>query len=585
VGHRVITNAHVANAGKIFVELGPARVPAKVEKIDDFNDLAVLSIDVEVVAKPLTLAENPPAVGETVYAIGNPEGLEKTISQGLVSGSRLLDGRQLLQITASLSHGSSGGPIFNSHGEVVGVAVGALREGQNLNFAVPVSLLRSLLKSPGNSIQGNALATLEEVERVSERRQNEAYSNEQNSPWQADNAELDRLLHKAFTEAGTDASLLLRVSRAALYEDTDLAVDAAQRAVDLKSSPDAEVALAESLDQKAQWTFNDDNTKGGLLARAEKAARSGVAQTRGASPKALYVLAGILEDQGNNSEAMREFQLALYSVRGDADEELAPAILRGLARCSFFMDKFAESQRWFDQLVAMGKATAWDWSAQADRLSKEMKFPEAAKAYQSAAELGGYYGFWCEAATSYAVAAEKDSVLFCARKCIDAGTGVGGSESNLATAHRQIAEVLNDRGVYLEALSNAKEATALDPNDAFAYDDLGAALTGLHRNQEALNAFQQAIRLSDGRYAWMQFEVGSVYFDMENWEFARQSFQKAAELNPKDAAAAYNVAICYAKQNYFFDAAKWYEEYLRRNPNATDKEDILNRIRILRGSN
>ena len=156
VGQKVITNAHVANAGKIFVELGSARIPTKLEKIDEFNDLAVLGINAELVAKALILAETLPDIGNTVYVIGNPEGFEKTISHGLVSGSREIEGRQLLQITASISHGSSGGPVFNSEGEVVGVAVGAFREGQNLNFAVPVSVLRKRSAGTGSGHTGRS---------------------------------------------------------------------------------------------------------------------------------------------------------------------------------------------------------------------------------------------------------------------------------------------------------------------------------------------------------------------------------------------------------------------------------------------
>ena len=584
VGQKVITNAHVANAGKIFVELGSARIPTKLEKIDEFNDLAVLGINAELVAKALILAEKLPDIGNTVYVIGNPEGFEKTISHGLVSGSREIEGRQLLQITASISHGSSGGPVFNSEGEVVGVAVGAFREGQNLNFAVPVSVLRKLLATTSGSASGNALATLEEMQRVSDRRQNEKYSNDVNSPWQTDTAEIVRLLHKALTEAGTNVEILLRLSKAALYQDWDLAIDAAQRAVDLKSSPEADMALAEALDTKAEWMNNDQTQKRIVLARAEKMAKPGLAQTRSPSSKALYVMANILEDQGSGAEALREFQLALTAPHGETDVDLAPQILRALSRCSFAVGKFEESQRWFDQLSKTGDVNVFDWSAQAERLNQESKYREAGTAYQTAAELGGYYQYWCDAARSYKASSDDDKVLFAARKCIEVGTGENESERALAVAHREIAEVLSDRGVYLEALSHAKEATALASDDAFAYDDLGIALKGLHRNQEALGAFQQAIRLSDGRYPWMQFEVGSAYFEMENWQFARESFQKAAELDSKDPASAYNVALCYAKQGYYMDAAKWYEEYLRRKPDASDRQDILNRIRMLRGS-
>ncbi|MGH9905536.1 MAG: trypsin-like peptidase domain-containing protein [Pyrinomonadaceae bacterium] len=86
------------------------------------------------------------SVGETIYAFGNPEGLTGTMSPGIVSaGLRNTQGRTLLQISAPISSGSSGGPVVDSRGQVVGVALGSLKEGQNLNFAVHASTVRIFL--------------------------------------------------------------------------------------------------------------------------------------------------------------------------------------------------------------------------------------------------------------------------------------------------------------------------------------------------------------------------------------------------------------------------------------------------------
>src|SRR6516225_1013196 len=88
-------------------------------------------------------------VGDSVYAVGNPEGLEGTFSQGIVSGIRESGGDRLLQITAPISPGSSGGPVLNEKGEVIGVSVATFRDGQNLNFAVPSIYLKELLSKAG----------------------------------------------------------------------------------------------------------------------------------------------------------------------------------------------------------------------------------------------------------------------------------------------------------------------------------------------------------------------------------------------------------------------------------------------------
>ena len=89
-------------------------------------------------------------VGETVYAVGNPRGLEGTFSQGIISSIRPVGIDKLIQITAPLSPGSSGGPVLNRKGEVIGVSVLTIRDGQNLNFAIPSIHLSALLAKPAN---------------------------------------------------------------------------------------------------------------------------------------------------------------------------------------------------------------------------------------------------------------------------------------------------------------------------------------------------------------------------------------------------------------------------------------------------
>ncbi len=118
------------------------------------TDLALLSVpgarDAGVPALPLTPEGNLAEVGETVYALGNPEGLVGTISPGIIAAKlRGSQDQARLQITTPISHGSSGGPIVNTRGEVVGVAQGSLSEGQNLNFAIPASLIHRILQRTG----------------------------------------------------------------------------------------------------------------------------------------------------------------------------------------------------------------------------------------------------------------------------------------------------------------------------------------------------------------------------------------------------------------------------------------------------
>jgi S1-C subfamily serine protease len=136
-GGKIVTNEHVARAGSVLVDLGAVRLPVTVQRVDAFNDLALLSASAELAAKPVALSGGLPAPGTAIYTIGNPAGLQRSISTGVtgvVPGVRDFKGRQLLQISSPISPGSSGGPVFNSGGKVVGVTVGVLQAGQNLNF-------------------------------------------------------------------------------------------------------------------------------------------------------------------------------------------------------------------------------------------------------------------------------------------------------------------------------------------------------------------------------------------------------------------------------------------------------------------
>ena len=152
-GDRVVTNLHVVE-GAFRGYIKPVGVNGQhritgIIAMDTDQDLALLSVS-GIAVPPLRLARGGEvAVGEPVYVTGNPGPagfLEGTFSDGLVSGIRDLGaGREWLQISAPISKGSSGGPVLNKHGEVIGVAMGGLEVGQNLNFAIPVKYLTGLL--------------------------------------------------------------------------------------------------------------------------------------------------------------------------------------------------------------------------------------------------------------------------------------------------------------------------------------------------------------------------------------------------------------------------------------------------------
>jgi hypothetical protein len=149
----VATNLHVVAGGaRGFAKIVGQQARYEIEgltAIDAERDLVVLKLS-GARAPKLVLGDSDGAqVGDTVYAVGNPQGLEGTFSQGIVSGVRDVGAGKLLQVTAPISPGSSGGPVLNGRGEVIGVSVATFRGGQNLNFAIPSGYLKTMLGKPG----------------------------------------------------------------------------------------------------------------------------------------------------------------------------------------------------------------------------------------------------------------------------------------------------------------------------------------------------------------------------------------------------------------------------------------------------
>ena len=156
-----ITNYHVISSevdpayegySRLFIKLpsdSDTRVPAKVIGWDPVLDLALLKTEIEPPAVFLLGSSEDLSVGNRIYAIGSPAGLEQTLTSGIVSAQkrRLLSLGDVLQIDAPINHGNSGGPIVDEAGRVQAVVFAGIEPYEGLNFAIPVELLRIILPS------------------------------------------------------------------------------------------------------------------------------------------------------------------------------------------------------------------------------------------------------------------------------------------------------------------------------------------------------------------------------------------------------------------------------------------------------
>src|SRR6185295_8206270 len=140
---QVVTNLHVIRGaaraeiktldgkGKVFPITGTLAV-------DEEGDLALLNVDMPLErARTSELATELPDEGETIFVIGNPLKLEGSVSDGIVSAVREVpNSYRIIQITAPISHGNSGSPVFNLRGQVLGVVTVKVTNGQNINLAI-----------------------------------------------------------------------------------------------------------------------------------------------------------------------------------------------------------------------------------------------------------------------------------------------------------------------------------------------------------------------------------------------------------------------------------------------------------------
>lgn len=156
----VVTSHHVlegANRADVLLSSGDVFEVQHVAAADSRRDLAVLRIaGFELDHVPLGDSRDV-EVGDPVVVIGSPLGLFNTVSHGIVSARREIEGRHVLQLSAPIAVGSSGGPVFDERGRVVGVLAGFMRRGQNVNFAVPIEYVRGLLALPEHTLTVEAV--------------------------------------------------------------------------------------------------------------------------------------------------------------------------------------------------------------------------------------------------------------------------------------------------------------------------------------------------------------------------------------------------------------------------------------------
>jgi len=156
---KVVTNAHVIkNSSSGVIKICKQSYEYKITGyyvIDEFNDLVLLSVPNLKGKQPLEITTRDLKSGEKIFVIGTPIGFECMIDEGIFSGTSYIESHELMRISAPISPGSSGSPVIDKQGKLVGVARGSIDEKgvQNMNFAIPTKYVKKLLDNAGYQIK------------------------------------------------------------------------------------------------------------------------------------------------------------------------------------------------------------------------------------------------------------------------------------------------------------------------------------------------------------------------------------------------------------------------------------------------
>lgn len=142
----VVTNAHVVSGSQaVTIAIGTQTYKATVKYIDEDLDIALLNIPDTAIPIVETANASETSIADRVYAIGSPLGLENSISEGIISGLREFKSAKVVQTTAAISKGNSGGGLFDTKGRLIGITTFKLNNGESLNFAIDAEYIKLVM--------------------------------------------------------------------------------------------------------------------------------------------------------------------------------------------------------------------------------------------------------------------------------------------------------------------------------------------------------------------------------------------------------------------------------------------------------
>ena len=514
----VITNYHVVKAGERYtVGRGKQAAPATLKGGDPDKDLCLLTAP-GLVAEPARLGKAARLkVGEPVYAVGAPQGLELSLSEGIVS--QLRGGPPpLIQTTVAISPGSSGGGLFNAEGELVGITTFYLKDSQSLNFALPVEWISQVAgrKPPGLGERAPELPyQLAQLYTVQEMKEGAIKY--------ADHYGIPRDMFLAYFGVASNWNPLAKDPESGAMGLGQITDEAGKRlGLKITGGPDDERwDPGKSMDAIGREMSRLYDVLGGdwkkvLLSigepteeyykRVKNRANQEISMLfgrRNSAPEAPAPGEGAPEDSEGRSQA-------LYKLYKEKDWQGLEAYCR----------------RWTKAEQKNNVA----WYSLGLAYEKMGRHREAIKAYREALRL------------------KHDDIE---------------TWYNLGVAYGKM-------GHMREAVQAFREVVRLKPDLAEAWYNLGNAYGEMGRHRDAVEACREALRLkTDYAEAW--YNLGVSYLKMGRYREAVQAFREALRLKPDLAEAWNNLAIAYAQSGNRSAALEAVRELRRYDPEGAEK--------------
>ena len=514
-GH-IITNHHVIEGAywaNVRTMTGQNYYVQGIIAKDAEADIVKLSIDIpDSNIVPLKLSTAIPSEGEDVIVIGNPLGLESTVSTGIVSAVRDIPAfGKILQITAPISPGSSGSPVLNTKGEVIGVATLIATKGQNLNFAVPsdkIIALKETAKTPLFKEYTSATADVNSAEKLYYRGLIEL--------WQESWAAALTYFQKATTKNPHYADAWFNVgycySKLGRHQD---AIEAFKQAIRIKPDyAEAHYNLGVSYGKLGRYQDTIEAYKQAIRIKpdlAEAHCNLGVAYGKlGRHQDAIEAYKQAIRIKPDDAEAHYNLGLVYGSLGHyqEAIESLKQAI----------RIKPDDTEAHYNLGFAYGGLSRWQEAIDAFKQAIRIK-PDYAEAHSN---LGIAYG---------KLGRYQDEIESC-KQAIRI-------KPDLAEAHYNLGGAYSKLGRYQDAIEAYKQAIGIKPDDAKAHYNLGVAYLDLGRHQDAIEAFKQAIKIKPDD-AEAHYNLGNAYLITGDKDSALEEYKILKTLDTESANELFN---------------------------------------------